>query len=142
MSTEAENSLVMGLAGGTENTWLGGHDTATEGTYAWRWGQSLWPRLYLELLYHFSDGTAWSFTKWKNNAPNNGGGNSEQDCVSMGTTGEWDDVACSTERCGVLEQISSANVLCRQYVCRKGDLQQTATTAPTACTCGTGWTAK
>ena len=100
MSTEAENSLVMELAGGTENTWLGGHDTATEGTYAWRWGQSLWPRLFQELLYYFSDGTAWSFTKWKNNAPNNGGGNSEQDCVSMGTTGEWDDVACSTERCG------------------------------------------
>ena len=42
----------------------------------------------------------------------------------------------------VLEQISSANVLCRQYVCKKGDLQQTATTAPTACSCGTGWTAK
>ena len=60
----------------------------------------------------------------------------------MGTTGDWDDVACSTERCRVLGQISSYTVLCRQYVCKKGDLQQTATTAPTACSCGTGWTAK
>ena len=77
--------------------------------------------VFLDRLYYFSDGTAWSFTKWKNNAPNNGGGNSEQDCVSMGTTGDWDDVACSTERCRVLASRYPVLVWCAGSTCvRRG----------------------
>ena len=46
-----------------------------------------------------------SYNNWKKNsdgstiAPNNGGATgTEQDCVSMTTAGEWDDVDCTTSR--------------------------------------------
>ena len=76
ITSEEENSLIFGLAGVTENTWIGdkqhddtslklcsgAHDAVTEGTFTW------------------SDDTAWSasFTKWKSNAPNNGGATGNQ----------------------------------------------------------------
>ena len=50
----------MGLAGGVENTWLGGHDIGTEGSWSW------------------SDGSSWSFVNWRENHPNNGGADGNQ----------------------------------------------------------------
>ena len=141
MSTEAENSLVMELAGGTENTWLGGHDTATEGTYAWRWAVSvasvvsrtvvLFQRRDCLELHQVEEQRAQQRRRQLG-----AGLRVHGDHGGVGRRGVLH------REVRVLEQISSANVLCRQYVCKKGDLQQTATTAPTACSCGTGWTAK
>ena len=36
--------------------------------------------------------TGWSYDNWRSNAPNNGNGNSEQDCVILKSDGVWDDV--------------------------------------------------
>ena len=117
ITDDARNTLVSSLAGGAEKTWIGGNDAVTEGTYTW------------------TDGTAWSssYTKWKNNAPNNGGTDGNQDCLSINNLGEWDDVDCATER---------------NYVCEKAEKSSDTTTvasttpAPStgACACGTGWT--
>ena len=43
-----------------ENTWLGGHDIGTEGSWSW------------------SDGSSWSFVNWRENHPNNGGADGNQ----------------------------------------------------------------
>ena len=112
ITDDARNSLVKQLAGGAAKTWIGGTDAVTEGTFTW------------------TDGAAWSFTKWKSNAPNNGGTDGNQDCVHMTAEGEWDDVACST---------------LRSYVCEKQEKSSdsTSTVAPVttgACGCATGWT--
>ena len=53
-------SVQVGLAGGVENTWLGGHDIGAEGSYVW------------------SDGSSWSFVNWRENHPNNGGADGNQ----------------------------------------------------------------
>ena len=53
-------SVQVGLAGGVENTWLGGHDIGAEGSYVW------------------SDGSSWSFVNWRENHPNNGGTDGNQ----------------------------------------------------------------
>ena len=89
-------------------SWIGGNDLLVEGNYSW------------------TDGTAWSYTNWRFNAPNNGNGNSEQDCVVVRTDGEWDDVACHTAR---------------NFVCQKPAAGQSGLSANTACDCQAGWTA-
>ena len=59
-------SVQVGLAGGVENTWLGGHDIGAEGSYVW------------------SDGSSWSFVNWRENHPNNGGADGNQVLGSHG----------------------------------------------------------
>ena len=113
ITDEARNTLVKQLAAGAEKTWIGGTDVITEGTFTW------------------TDGTAWSstFSKWKSNAPNNGG-TSGQDCVHITPEGEWDDVACSTERAFVCEKEEKST-----------GVSSTAAPASTgACACAAGWT--
>ena len=87
--SQAEDNLVFSLAGDTSNTWLGGHDRDTEGTFAW------------------SDGTAWdeTFTNWKSGQPNNGGDG--QHCVSLRSDQTWDDVLCSKQQQFVCEKPDS-----------------------------------
>ena len=106
MSSSEENTFLTSLT--QDHTWLGGNDVVTEGTYSW------------------TGGTSWSFDSWRSNAPNNGNGNSEQDCVILRTDGEWDDVSCSTSR---------------NFLCQKPAAGQSALAANTACSCGSDWTA-
>ena len=91
VSSAAENTVVYTVAGSTENTWLGGHDRETEGTFAW------------------SDGTAWedSAAQWHTNQPNNAG-TSGQDCVSIRlANGAWDDQVCTKQQQFVCEKPDS-----------------------------------
>lgn len=109
-SSSEENSLVYSLAGTSENTWIGGHDRLTEGSFAW------------------SDGTPWddtfAKTQWHTNQPNNAG-DSGQDCLSMKlTNGAWDDVVCTKEQ---------------QFVCEKPDNYQNSVSNP-GCSCDSDWT--
>ena len=116
---EARNTLVKQLTGGKVKTWIGGTDAVTEGTFTW------------------TDGTAWSFTKWMNaNQPNNGGTDGNQDCVIIREDGTWDDVDCATQR---------------SYVCEKDEKSTTSTSTSSAsstvappstgaCACAAGWT--
>ena len=80
ITSAEENTLVNDTAGDTENTWIGGvvryyidnvhgnhsnifsgaHDIGAENTFEW------------------SDGTAWSYTNWRENHPNNGGTDGNQ----------------------------------------------------------------
>ena len=116
---EARNTLIKQLTGGKVKTWIGGTDAVTEGTFTW------------------TDGTAWSFTKWMNaNQPNNGGTDGNQDCVIIREDGTWDDVDCATQR---------------SYVCEKDEKSTTSTSTSSAsstvappstgaCACAAGWT--
>ena len=111
VSSTAENTFLYSVAGSSENTWIGGHDRLTEGTFAW------------------SNGEAWDDTiakaLWNTNQPNNAG-DSGQDCLSIKlTNGAWDDVICTKEQ---------------QFLCEKPDNDQTAITPNPACNCDTDWT--
>ena len=106
VSSSEENTFLGSLT--QDHTWLGGNDLLAEGTYSW------------------TDGTSWSYNNWRSNAPNNGNGNSEQDCVILRTDGEWDDVGCSTSR---------------NFVCQKPAAGQSVLPANTACSCESDWTA-
>jgi hypothetical protein len=65
---------------GTANTWIGGTDLATEGSFVW------------------DDGTAFTFTNWHAGEPNNGGGGTyQEDCVIIAgarVDKQWDDRPC------------------------------------------------
>ena len=60
ITSAEEDALVNTTAGETENTWIGAHDIGAENTFEW------------------SDGTAWSYTNWRENHPNNGGTDGNQ----------------------------------------------------------------
>lgn len=65
---------------GTNNTWIGGNDLTTEGTFVW------------------DDGTPFAFTAWGTGEPNAGnGGGYQEDCVIIAgakMNKKWDDRPC------------------------------------------------
>jgi hypothetical protein len=65
---------------GSVDTWIGGNDLVTENAFVW------------------DDGTAFNFTNWATNEPNNGGaGAYQEDCVLIAgarATKQWDDRPC------------------------------------------------
>jgi len=65
---------------GSVDTWIGGSDRVTEGTFLWE------------------DGTAFAFTNWHTGEPNNGGGGTyQEDCVIIAgarVDKQWDDRPC------------------------------------------------
>ena len=77
-------------------SWLGGTDSALEGTFSW------------------SDGTAWSFDNWKRGEPNaerSHNAHGGEDCVTIdgrnhSTNGQWNDLVCRKS-------------WVRAYVCKK-----------------------
>jgi len=73
IDSQAEQDAVYALTG-TTGAWIGLTDFLDEGTFSW------------------VDGTAVSFTNWRNNQPNNG--NNNQHCAWIRPDGEWDDVTC------------------------------------------------
>merc|ERR1711909_111717 len=73
IESQAEQDAVYALTGDT-GAWIGLADFLDEGVFSW------------------VDGTAVSFTNWRNNQPNNG--NNNQHCTWIRPDGEWDDVTC------------------------------------------------
>ena len=76
ISSEAEDAFVNSLIG-SEESWIGLNDLATQETYVW------------------TDGTTFSYDNWNTNQPSNT--NNKQDCVKIKTNGKWDDVTCKKE---------------------------------------------
>ena len=69
----AENETAAMVLGGNQ-AWVGGTDSATEGTWVWITGQAI------------------SFDSWRPGQPNNQG---NEDCMMMrGTDGSWEDRLC------------------------------------------------
>ena len=75
----SENDALLTEAAGNR-VWIGGTDTASEGT--WKWS---------------STGTPLSYTNWYSGQPDNSKG--DQHCLTFnhGNPGEWDDEQCSRE---------------------------------------------
>ena len=77
VGSEEENNFIASLS--SVELWLGGTDSAQEGTFVW------------------SDGTAWTYQNWNSKEPNNLG---NEDCVHMlhdkwNTNGKWNDRKCT-----------------------------------------------
>jgi cysteine-rich repeat protein len=67
-----EQAFVADLV--SANSWIGGHDMVTEGTYEW------------------SDGSPWTYEFWAPNEPNDV---TVEDCMFMRADGTWDDHDCA-----------------------------------------------
>ena len=74
VGSEEENNFIHGLSK-TINIWLGGSDSALEGSYVW------------------SDGTAWTYENWTPGEPN---GRTRENCVVGNWRGHdnWNDGPC------------------------------------------------
>ena len=74
VGSEEENNFISSLS--SVALWLGGTDSAQEGTFVW------------------SDGTAWTYQNWNSGEPNNLG---NEDCVisKWKTIGKWNDRKCT-----------------------------------------------
>jgi len=84
VTSSAENNLVCQLAGPKVSVLLDATDATTEGTWVW------------------STGETFAYSNWEDGEPNNSNG--DEDCVSAsGTSGTWNDVACSTAAAFVCE---------------------------------------
>jgi len=81
LDREAKNDELQAKLSATESatTWIGAHDTDSEGTFAW------------------VDGTLLSagYTNWEAGQPNNEAG---QDCVGIAADGSWKNGSCSNAR--------------------------------------------
>lgn len=71
VTSAAESSFIGGMI--TEKAWIGGTDSAQEGTWTW------------------IDAEPWAFTAWEPGEPNNG---NNEDCAIMKVGGKWDDHPC------------------------------------------------
>merc|ERR1712066_480870 len=83
ITSTSENKFVFELAkknSSTWATWIGANDIAKEGTFTW------------------ADGTAWAFTNWNKEEPNDW--KKAEDCVLMWVKkdGLWDDAKCNDKR--------------------------------------------
>jgi hypothetical protein len=89
IESAAENTFVAGLVGSAD-TWLGGGDAVTEGTFVWTTGQTFWTG--------GASGTAAgsSYVNFVSGEPNDSGGGtlSGADCLRMISGGGWRDASC------------------------------------------------
>jgi hypothetical protein len=80
---------------GAVDTWIGGNDIATEGTFVW------------------DDGTTFSFTNWHTGEPNDGLGMYAEDCVLIAGARvgkQWDDRPCDV---GIVSGYGTNAYLCQ-----------------------------
>jgi hypothetical protein len=89
VSSAGENQFVAGLAGSNES-WLGGSDSVTEGRFVWVTGETFW-----------SGGVSGgpvngAYENFDAGEPNNSGGVSGSDCLRIVPGGVWRDVSCNS----------------------------------------------
>ena len=85
-----ENDFAFTMAK-FEPAWLGGNDLVKEG--AWTW----------------SDKTAWVYSNWGENEPNNA---NQEHCLEIGNLGEkWNDYSCSKKIKGICMKSLSSNMI-------------------------------
>lgn len=94
INSAAENAFVARIVG-TGESWLGGNDRTTEGTWVWGSGTTFWTGGPTGM----ASGSA--FTSFEAGEPNDGNGNS--DCLRMIMGGAWRDSDCAAEYPGVCE---------------------------------------
>jgi hypothetical protein len=81
INSAEENDWILPLL--VADTWIGGNDSATEGTFVW------------------ANGDAWSYTNWNTDQPDDWHG---EDCVEAQATGVWNDLVCRRDRAYLCER--------------------------------------
>ena len=119
IASQAEDNFVASLIG-SEESWIGLNDLATQETYVW------------------TDGTTFSYNNWNTNQPSNT--NNNQDCVKMKTDGKWDDVTCSKSIKYVCEK-GDSSVTKKPSTCTTPAPTTSTTTVSTTQSpnCDVGW---
>ena len=87
----AENTFIAGLIGSAES-WLGGNDITTEGTWVWSTGQT---------FYTGGAPVSGVYTNFVTGEPNDVGGS---DCLRMLEGGGWRDIGCTASYQAVCEK--------------------------------------
>ena len=93
VGSKEENNFIRSLS--SEGLWLGGTDSALEGTFVW------------------TDGTAWTYQNWASGQPDNHLG--DEDCLHMRKAidgSKWNDFSCSKLSVDYVHHITT-------YVCEK-----------------------
>lgn len=78
--SQSNNSAVASVIG-NRPAWIGATDVVSEATFVW------------------PDGSALSFTNFRNGEPNNGGGGGQEDCLVIegDVNDQWDDRGCGMQ---------------------------------------------
>lgn len=101
ITSQLENDFVNALAPG--NAWLGGSDTAVEGTWVWTSGPEAGQQFWQGAAGGFAPGGA--YENWGGGEPNNSGGN--EDHFHMRADGFWNDQNAGTSYNYIIEWDSS-----------------------------------
>ena len=84
VTSETENLVVLSVLTAdcnTNNGWLGGTDTAVDGTWSWE------------------DGTTWDYENWWVSSTLGTAGGTTQNCIQLRRLDNtWDDANCSAEK--------------------------------------------
>lgn len=89
VTSSAENSWLVSNSLAVNTPWIGGSDSASEGTWTW------------------VSGEAWSYTAWNSGEPNNVG---DEDYLTIGTTGGWNDWTATGTAYYIVEWNTDPNI--------------------------------
>lgn len=110
-TSSSENAFIKDKSGGVD-IWLGGSDSAAEGTWKWLGG----PEFNNTFWTGTSSGTVTGYANWNSSEPNNSG---VEDALQMlASDGKWNDLR--------------SNVQTLKYLIEFGGMAETQTYAPTS----------
>lgn len=88
ITSSSENSFIVSSVGISTDSWIGGTDEASEGTWVWVTGET------------------WNYTSWNSGEPNNVG---NEDYCSIKPNGTWNDLPSSSTAPYVVEWAEDPN---------------------------------